>query len=329
MTSMASLENLTSYATLSNHQNSSGSSKCVNCQLLNKMCVQCAINNDASNNKYHHKRTESLSSIRSNFSTMSTMTNATCKQQDLLTKTYIATQGCLPNTIVDFWNMIWQENTRVIVMTTKEIERTKKKCEKYWPDPGKTQEWGHAKITCLTETSTNDYTLRELLFSWRGRDERKIYHYHFLQWPDHGCPSDPGCVLNFLQDVNVRQEQLMCEGINPGPICVHCSAGIGRTGTFIVIDMILDQIDRSRNGLDCEIDIHRTIQMVRSQRSGMVQTEAQYKFVYYAVQHYIQTKLQRKRAEQQSLQYGREYTNIKYGIIHKLRNASHRLPIYV
>jgi len=73
--------------------------------------------------------------------------------------------------------------------------------------------------------------------------------------------------------------------------------------------MILDQIDRE--GLDCEIDIHRTIQMVRSQRSGMVQTEAQYKFVYFAVQHYIQTKLQIKKA-QQTVQYGREYTNIKY-----------------
>lgn len=95
-----------------------------------------------------------------------------------------------------------------------------------------------------------------------------------------------------------------------GPICVHCSAGIGRTGTFIVIDMILDTIDR--NGLDTEIDIQRTIQMVRSQRSGMVQTEAQYKFVYYAVQHYIQTLFHRMRAEQQSLQVGREYSNIKY-----------------
>lgn len=95
-----------------------------------------------------------------------------------------------------------------------------------------------------------------------------------------------------------------------GPICVHCSAGIGRTGTFIVIDMILDTIDR--NGLETEIDIQRTIQMVRSQRSGMVQTEAQYKFVYYAVQHYVQTLFQRMRAEQQSLQVGREYSNIKY-----------------
>jgi len=303
---MASLENLnSSYATLSNH------GKCVNCQQLNKMCVQCAIDNGSmANNK--HKRTESLTSIRTNFSSLSTVGSGGNLKKGLdefVSKTYIATQGCLPNTIEDFWNMIWQENTRVIVMTTKEIERTKKKCEKYWPDPGQSQQWGYAKVTCLNETSANDYTLREMLFSWRGREERKVFQYHFLVWPDHGV-AEPGCVLNFLQDVNARQEQLVSDGVNPGSICVHCSAGIGRTGTFIVIDMILDQIDRE--GLDCEIDIHRTILMVRSQRSGMVQTEAQYKFVYYAVQHYIQTKLQRKRAEQASMQVGREYTNIKY-----------------
>jgi len=105
-------------------------------------------------------------------------------------------------------------------------------------------------------------------------------------------PSDPGCVLNFLHDVNARQESVP----NAGPVLVHCSAGIGRTGTFIVIDMILDQI--KRQGLDCEIDIQRTIQMVRSQRSGMVQTEAQYKFVYLAVQHYIGTVSHRMQAEQ-------------------------------
>ena len=167
-------------------------------------------------------------------------------ERDLF-KTYIATQGCLPGTIQDFWNMIWQENTRVIVMTTKELERLKRKCEKYWPDPQQTKEWGHAKVTCLTESNQVDYTLREFLFSWRGKEERKIYQYHFQVWPDHGVPSDPGCVLNFLQDVNTRQEQLKVDGHAPGPICVHCSAGIGRTGPFIVIDMILDQIDREGN----------------------------------------------------------------------------------
>lgn len=97
-----------------------------------------------------------------------------------------------------------------------------------------------------------------------------------------------------------RQEQLMQEHPDyaPGAIVVHCSAGIGRTGTFIVIDMILDQIDKQ--GLNCEIDIQRTIQMVRSQRSGMVQTEAQYKFVYLAVKHYIETVAQRREEDKVS-----------------------------
>lgn len=180
LTSMASLENLnSSYAML---QNNHSNGRCGNCQPSNKMCVQCAIDgSSASVNK--HKRTESLSSIRTNFSTLTTTSQALKKGDEFISKTYIATQGCLPNTIVDFWNMIWQENTRVIVMTTKEIERTKKKCEKYWADEGQTQEWGHAKVRCISEKSTNDYTLRELVFSWRGREERKVYQYHFLVWP--------------------------------------------------------------------------------------------------------------------------------------------------
>ncbi|KAF4528306.1 hypothetical protein B566_EDAN014982 [Ephemera danica] len=204
-------------------------------------------------------------------------------------KYYIATQGCLPSTTADFWHMVWQENTRVIVMTTKEIERGKNKCARYWPEEIQAKEYGATKVRNLAENSTADYTLRE-----------------FLAWPDHGVPSDPGCVLNFLHDVNARQESIP----KAGPVLVHCSAGIGRTGTFIVVDMILDQI--KRQGLDCEIDIQRTIQMVRSQRSGMVQTEAQYKFVYLSVQHYIDTVSQRLQEKNRSQQMGRDYSNIKY-----------------
>lgn len=220
-------------------------------------------------------------------------------------KTYIATQGCLPSTCADFWWMVWQENTRVIVMTTKEVERGKNKCGRYWPEENSSKEYGRITVRNVSENSNNDYILREFLVV-KEDQERTIFHYHFTAWPDHGVPSDPGCVLNFLHDVNKRQEDIP----SAGPIIVHCSAGIGRTGTFIVIDMILDQI--KRQGLDCEIDIQRTIQMVRSQRSGMVQTEAQYKFVYLAVQHHIETVQQRISAEQKSLQLGREYTNIKY-----------------
>ncbi|XP_059621879.1 tyrosine-protein phosphatase corkscrew isoform X2 [Phlebotomus argentipes] len=290
---------------------------CPNCQALNKTCVQCAMKNailpaPSTNCTNCNKKSEIINSRHKRSESITSrgfVMNMRKEEKDMF-KTYIATQGCMPNTIIDFWNMIWQENTRVIVMTTKEYERRKNKCAKYWPDQGQTQEWGHAKVTCITESSTNDYTLREFLFSWRGKEERRIFQYHFQVWPDHGVPSDPGCVLNFLQDVNQRQEQIMIEGANPGPICVHCSAGIGRTGTFIVIDMILDQI--IREGVETEIDIQRTIQMVRSQRSGMVQTEAQYKFVYYAVQHYIQTLFHVRKAQEVSVQAGHEYTNIKY-----------------
>ncbi|XP_014483754.1 PREDICTED: tyrosine-protein phosphatase corkscrew-like isoform X2 [Dinoponera quadriceps] len=236
-------------------------------------------------------------------------------------KYYIATQGCLPNTIGDFWHMVYQENTRVIVMTTKEMERGKNKCARYWPEEDEIAEYGNEwKVRAMSQTSTSDYTLREFLLQGSKPDfsePRRIYHYHFQAWPDHGVPSDPGCVLNFLHDVNARQESIAASLASNnqnvpciGPILVHCSAGIGRTGTFIVIDMILDQI--KRHGLDCEIDIQRTIQRVRSQRSGMVQTEAQYKFVYLAVLHYIETVSQRMQAEQKSLQLGREYTNIRY-----------------
>jgi len=220
-------------------------------------------------------------------------------------KQYIATQGCLVTTRADLWKMIWQEGTLLIVMTTKEMERGKTKCARYWPDAGSSEDYGEISVANTSEVDNKDFTVRQ--FSVRqGEEERTVYHYHFLGWPDHGTPEDPGSVLNFLHDVNLKQESLE----DAGPIVVHCSAGIGRTGTFIVIDMIIDQIQRM--GLDCEIDIQRTIQSVRSQRSGMVQTEAQYKFVYLAVQHHIDTLKQRLLAEQKSVLLGREYTNIKY-----------------
>lgn len=218
-------------------------------------------------------------------------------------KEYIATQGCMQNTRADFWKMVWQEGTRVIVMTTKETERERQKCVKYWPDLNSSENLGPFVIKNLSEEPSHGYVLREFIVT-KGQTERRIFHFHFQAWPDHGVPSDPGCVLNFLEDVNSKQESLEPA---PGAIVVHCSAGIGRTGTFIVIDMIIDQI--KRHGLDCEIDIQRTIQMVRSQRSGMVQTEAQYKFVYMAVQHYIETVRKIVEANQRST---REYQNIKY-----------------
>ncbi|XP_052820621.1 tyrosine-protein phosphatase non-receptor type 11-like isoform X1 [Mya arenaria] len=233
-------------------------------------------------------------------------------------KHYIATQGCLTATVVDMWRMVWQEKCRVIVMTTKEVERGKIKCVRYWPDKVEKEKkmavfQGTITVKYIAEEEDKNYHTREfeiLKESNEGKVEgpRKVFQYHFHTWPDYGVPSDPSIVLDFLNVVNSKQDQI--RGSTAGPIVVHCSAGIGRTGTFCVIDMLLNQI--KQYGMDCEIDIQKTIQMVRSQRSGMVQTEAQYKFVYYAIHHYIETEKKRAEAEQQSQVAGREYTNIKY-----------------
>ncbi|XP_067947033.1 tyrosine-protein phosphatase non-receptor type 11-like isoform X2 [Watersipora subatra] len=226
-------------------------------------------------------------------------------------KKYIATQGCLNATVTDFWRMVWQEKCQVIVMTTKEVERGKNKCAKYWPEVDKAMPVLHPSgkgpdITVLNlhEHNTSDYVMRELMVSCESEEKRKVYQFQFKSWPDHGVPKDPGCVLNFLHDINDKQNSLP----DAGCIVVHCSAGIGRTGTFIVIDIILTQLQLY--GLDCDIDIQKTILSVRSQRSGMVQTEGQYKFVYIAIQHYKETVTQRRLAERQS--HNREYTNLKY-----------------
>ncbi|KAL4221285.1 protein tyrosine phosphatase [Mactra antiquata] len=231
-------------------------------------------------------------------------------------KCYVATQGCLQLTVVDMWRMIWQENCGVIVMTTKEVERGKIKAVRYWPDLAEGVKSypvykGKISVKLIDEISDKDYTTRQIeitreLDNGQIEGPRQVFQYHFMTWPDYGVPSDPGSVLDLLNIVNTKQESIA----GAGPIVVHCSAGIGRTGTFIVIDMILNQI--KTYGMDCEIDIQKTIQMVRSQRSGMVQTEAQYKFVYLAVHHYIETEKRRIEADQQSQVAGREYTNIRY-----------------
>uniref|UniRef100_A0A8C7WBP8 protein-tyrosine-phosphatase n=1 Tax=Oncorhynchus mykiss TaxID=8022 RepID=A0A8C7WBP8_ONCMY len=184
------------------------------------------------------------------------------------------------------------------------------KCVKYWPDMSSLKEYGIMRVRNVKETSAHDYILRELKLSkvGQGNTERTVWQYHFRAWPDHGVPTDPGGVLDFLEEVNLKQESIL----EAGPIVVHCSAGIGRTGTFIVIDILIDVI--REKGVDCDIDVPKSIQMVRSQRSGMVQTEAQYRFIYMAVQHYIETLQRRIEEEQKSKIKGREYTNIKYSL---------------
>lgn len=221
-------------------------------------------------------------------------------------RAYIATQGCLPATVVDLWRMVWQEKCRVIVMTTNEVERGRNKCTRYWANKDEQKEVGPFTIACLSEADKHSHIIRELLVLKDGESEsRTMFQFHFKAWPDHGVPNDPGDVLHFLDDVRKRQDGME----DAGPVLVHCSAGIGRTGTFIVIDVLLNII--KHHGLDCEIDIQKTIQMVRAQRSGMVQTEAQYKFIYMAIKHHIETLRARMNAEHKMMP-ARPYDNLKF-----------------
>uniref|UniRef100_A0A8C9B2C9 protein-tyrosine-phosphatase n=1 Tax=Phocoena sinus TaxID=42100 RepID=A0A8C9B2C9_PHOSS len=208
-------------------------------------------------------------------------------------KVYIATQGCLPTTAAAFWAMVHQENTRVIVMTTREVERGRNKCFRYWPELHGSQEYGRLRVCNVAEHQAQGYCVRELQV-WRADQvSLEVAHCQYFGWPDHGVPAEPAGVLGFLDEVNRAQSGMP----GAGPMVVHCSAGIGRTGTIIVIDILVDVIPRSSPGLDCDIDVPKTIQHVRRQRSGMVQTEAQYKFVYLALQRYIRGEQLRLREQ--------------------------------
>uniref|UniRef100_A0A0N4ZB37 protein-tyrosine-phosphatase n=1 Tax=Parastrongyloides trichosuri TaxID=131310 RepID=A0A0N4ZB37_PARTI len=221
-------------------------------------------------------------------------------------KHYISTQGCLPNTINDFWQMVWQENSHIIVMVTKEVERMKDKCTKYWPDEEKTLVSGHYRdieVYCEEEIDYEFYKVRIFeIYKFKVVNnnvdrsikigQRTIYHFQYIGWPDHGCPKDPYEIVAFLKTVN-EYSYNKCP-VDHGPIVTHCSAGIGRTGTIIAIDIITEYI--RVQGLRCFIDVLSAVKMVRSQRSGMVQTELQYRFVYDVVSAFVRDRIREYEA---------------------------------
>ncbi|XP_032923280.1 receptor-type tyrosine-protein phosphatase F isoform X19 [Catharus ustulatus] len=185
---------------------------------------------------------------------------------------YIATQGPLPETLSDFWRMVWEQRTATIVMMTRLEEKSRVKCDQYWPSRG-TETYGMIQVTLQDTVELATYTVRTFALCKNGSNEKtELRQFQFMAWPDHGVPEYPTPILAFLRRVKA------CNPTDAGPMVVHCSAGVGRTGCFIVIDAMLERMKHEKT-----VDIYGHVTCMRSQRNYMVQTEDQYIFIHEAL----------------------------------------------
>ncbi|NXI58874.1 PTPRJ phosphatase, partial [Chloroceryle aenea] len=200
-------------------------------------------------------------------------------------KAFIAAQGPLPNTIEDFWRMIWEKNIYSIVMLTKCVEQARTKCEQYWPDK-QSKSYGDIIVTMVLEIVLPEWTIRDFTVEKSNTPEsHTVRQFHFTSWPDHGVPETTDLLINFRHLVHEYSSQ------NPidSPTLVHCSAGVGRTGTFIAIDRLIQQME-----MENTVDVYGVVYDLRMHRPLMVQTEDQYVFLNQCVMDIIRSQKDKK-----------------------------------
>nr|XP_034311831.1 receptor-type tyrosine-protein phosphatase epsilon isoform X3 [Crassostrea gigas] len=188
-------------------------------------------------------------------------------------KKYIAAQGPKDSTIADFWKMVWQENARIIVCLTNISEAKTKKCAKYWPDLNDKHMEGDISIRCQKEQTYAENVVRHLRIKNNSENtERNVFMFHYTQWPDHGVPEPLSLVVFHRHVMKTVEDHPM------GYIVVHCSAGIGRTGTFIALDALYKEGERTG-----KVNVPQYVEKMRNARMNMIQGEDQYKTVYMAL----------------------------------------------
>ena len=199
---------------------------------------------------------------------------------------FISTQGPKPETIEDFWTMVYDYNSNIVVMLCKLLEGGRKKCENYWEAKMKSFE-----IVIEKEETFDMYVVRTLkLNNLEKKDERIVYQFHFTGWPDHGVPDiSNGKVFEIFCEINKKVDEL-----NKGkdPIIVHCSAGVGRTGTFVSMYLLEKEIMKQIND-KCDFirfNIFNLVRKIKEMRMYMVQAPPQYEFIYSFVKYLLDTK---------------------------------------
>ncbi|CDQ86204.1 unnamed protein product [Oncorhynchus mykiss] len=199
------------------------------------------------------------------------------------TKKYIATQGPLRHTLVDFWRMIWQYDVKVIIMACREIEMGKKKCECYWTTFKETTHFGPFIVSNFEESSPNEEVVFRTLTVRYHEETRKISQFQYTAWPDHDVPYTVYGILGMMD--MVRKDQ----GNNTSPVLIHCSAGCGRTGVICALDYVHDLLVTKQ--IKEDFSIMKIVVELRSQRPSAVQTKEQYRFVFSAVAYMFEKAL--------------------------------------
>jgi netrin-G3 ligand len=188
---------------------------------------------------------------------------------------YIATQGPLPDTVGDFWRMVWDYKSPTIIMLTNLVEKMRVKCSQYWPDNvGSTDEYGCIMVTLTKLITHADYTIRD--FEIQAKDSKEIHvvkQYHYTSWPDFGVPRHPTPVIQFIHTIRRHHKPN-----DARPVIVHCSAGVGRTGTLMTIDVEMQRLEN-----EAEVNPFQFVMSMRQDRNHMVQTEGQYVFIHDAI----------------------------------------------
>ena len=230
---------------------------------------------------YEHSRVKLISTPGENFSDY---INACYIDGYYKPQSYIASQGPMPNTINDLWRLVWEKNIEHIVALTRVMEALKKKCEQYWPElETNSCTYGPIEVTLkrIDRFTSYDIRMMEIKHQDYPNDTRSVIQFHFVVWPDHGVPIFSSSLLSFIN----HTKEYHIPGKQEAPLLIHCSAGVGRTGTFIVLDYFIEHLKEND-----KINVYRMVAQLREARCLMVQTKDQFMFIHDAIQDLITCK---------------------------------------